>query len=99
VIKTEISGNGFTIELLGRAGLKYTEGSMVVFVDGEVLVGSSDYVVYENGMGPWDGYVDASAPLVPSDKDPRRLPEHERKRIIVNIKAAFTANGMVLEVE
>jgi hypothetical protein len=86
MIKNRIEKDGVVVELLGRCGLKYTDGPRTVFVDGEVLVGGSDYVVYEKGMRPWDA---AGAPI--SDDD--------RARILARIKEAFAANGMILEVE
>jgi hypothetical protein len=33
------SDQGFAVEVLGRVGLRYTEGSHSLFVDSEVLVG------------------------------------------------------------
>ena len=86
MIKNRIEKDGIVVELLGRCGLKYIDGPRTVFVDGEVLVGGSDYVVYEKGMRPWDA---TGTPI--SDAD--------RTRILARIKEAFAANGMVLEIE
>jgi hypothetical protein len=97
-MNSRILGDGCTIELLGRTGLKYTEGATTLFVGGERLVGKPDYVVYANSIGPWEGYLDSSAPVVPYWEDPRRLPDAERRRVLANIESAFRANGLVLEI-
>lgn len=86
MIKNRVENEGVVVELLGRCGLKYTAGARSAFVDGEILVGKSDYLVYQNRMRPWS----------PTDAP---ISEDERKEILANILQTFAANGMAAEVE
>jgi hypothetical protein len=44
------SDEGFSVEVLGRTGLLYTEGSKSLHIDSEVLVGPTDLLVYTNSI-------------------------------------------------
>ena len=82
-----VSDEGFSVEVLGRTGLRYREGEKEVFVDSEVLTGPSGMVVYKSSIGQW------AAPnpgVVISDVD--------RARIVENIHAVFRAQGFEIDV-
>jgi hypothetical protein len=85
-MSTEISGPGCSVTVLGRAGLRYREGDRTIFVDGKMLTGEFDFVVYASSISAWESSGE-------------RIAEAERKRIISNIEAAFRQNGMRVDVE
>ena len=81
-----IVGPGFSVEVLGRTGLRYTEGEKVMLIDSEVLAGTG-IALYQASMLRWER---------PSTLGPPG-PE-ERVRIIGNIRRAFEFKGDVLQV-
>ena len=57
------SDEGFYVEILGRTGIKYVEGSRVIFIDSEVLTGPHGMMVQKNSIQNWQvppGDIDAS---------------------------------------
>jgi hypothetical protein len=85
-VTTEMSGPGCGVTVLGRAGLRYREGDRTIFVDGEMLTGEFDFVIYAGSIRAWE-----------SSGEP--IAEAERQRIVSNIQAAFRQNGMAVDVE
>ena len=67
------SSDGFSVELLGRTGLRYGEASRQMFVDSEVLTGPSGMAVYKDTIRKWDSPND-SVPVTDSDRDRQTLP-------------------------
>ncbi|MDB4941681.1 MAG: Immunity protein 74 [Labilithrix sp.] len=82
----EMSGPGCGITMLGRAGLRYREGTQTVLVDGEMLTGPFDFVIYKTSIVEWEGSG------VPID-------DTKRNEIVANIDAAFQQNGLTVDVE
>lgn len=82
-------GAGPSVRLLGRAGLRYTEGERVMEVDGEMLVGGpADWVVYTDSITRWQP---------PHDTEPVSA---ERKAEIVRaICEALRARGVRVETQ
>ena len=48
------SSDGFSVEVLGRTGLRYREEGRQMFVDSEVLTGPSGMAVYKDTIQKWD---------------------------------------------
>lgn len=81
------SDSGFSVEVLGRTGLLYSEGPRTMKIDSEVLQGPSGMVVYADSIVKWqspheDNEVDGAC----------------RNRIVDNIKEAFRFRGLEIEV-
>lgn len=79
-----VDGNNFHIIPQGRVGLKYVEGDLEVYVDGEMGLGDPDFIVYSNCVHEWGN-------------ESRLLPESERTRILRNIETAFQEQGLKVE--
>ena len=75
------SDSGYRVEVLGRTGLRYTEGARTMFIDSEILAST--------GIGLWQSSIKRWDP--PSNSV--LIDEGERRRILENIRAAFEANG------
>jgi len=82
----EMVGDGFRINVLGRSGLTYTRGSRTATIDGEMLVGSFDFVVYTGSIRDWDG---SAGPIT----------DEEKKQILADIEAAFRSSGLAVDFE
>jgi hypothetical protein len=81
------SDEGFSVEVLGRTGVRYTEGAKTVFVDSEVLaVASSGLVIYPSSIKQWDA---------PFSCD---IDDVTREAIVENIRRAFSFRGLEIEV-
>ncbi len=78
---------GYSVEVLGRVGLRYTEGNQAFFVDSEVLAGPAGLVVYSQSIKA------EHTPFDDALNDAR-----ERARIIENIRAAFRFRGLEIEI-
>ena len=81
------SSEGFSVEVLGRTGLCYRENGRQMFVDSEVLTGSSGMMIYRESVGKWDpphGNIS--------------ITESDRARIIENIRNAFRFQGFEINV-
>ena len=81
------SDEGFSVEILGRTGLRYTEEGRTIFVDSEALATAGAMALYGASIRAWDPPNENE---VLSDKD--------REDIIGNIRRAFTSRGWTLEV-
>jgi hypothetical protein len=84
------SDDGFSVEMLGRTDLKYTEGNHSVSINCERLASSSPYlyVIYKSSIQRWD----------PPPWD-QMINTSERERIINNIREAFRSQGKEIDVE
>jgi hypothetical protein len=81
------SDAGFSVEVLGRTGLRYVEQGKTAIVDSEVLAKPGAIAVYRDSLKGWEPPDGA---LVLADGD--------RERIMANIKRAFTAMGYEAQV-
>jgi len=81
------SDEGFSVEVLGRTGLLYTEGSKKLYVDSEVLAGPSGLGIYKNPIKSWD---------IPQNDE--LIDKSKRDTIIDNIRRAFRFRGVEIEV-
>jgi hypothetical protein len=81
------SSDGFSVEVLGRTGLHYREAGREMFVDSEVLTGSSGMAVYKDTIEKWDS---------PNENVP--VTESDRERILNNIRDAFRFQGFEIDV-
>jgi hypothetical protein len=75
------SSQGFSIEVLGRTGLRYTEGARSVWIDSEVLARPKAIAISKATIRVWEG------------PEPGAVSEQERDRIARNIQRAFEACG------
>jgi hypothetical protein len=73
------SDEGFAVEVLGRTGLRYSEGSRSVKVDSEVVMGPAGLALYKSSIRAW--------------ADGGDIDEPERARIVENIRRAFAFKG------
>jgi hypothetical protein len=78
------SDEGFSVEVLGRVGLKYAQGDKTLFVDSEVLVGRRALGINGSSIKNWDSGE-------PIDKETRKI-------IIDNIVQAFAWDGTIIDV-
>lgn len=80
------STSGFSVRVLGRTGLRYTEGERSVWIDSEVLATPGAIVTSVDGICVWEG------------PEPRPVSESDRQRIADNMRRAFAARGYHLQV-
>ena len=81
------SSEGFSVEVLGRTGLRYRELDREMFVDSEVLTGSSGLAVYQDSIQNWDAPHECG-----------HISEADRQRILANIRDTFRAQGFEIDV-
>src|SRR5437016_2296853 len=81
------SSDGFSVEVLGRTGLRYRERGQQMFVDSEVLTGPSGMAIYKDTIEKWDSPHD-NVPVTDSDRD----------QIVKNIRDAFRSQGFEIDV-
>jgi hypothetical protein len=81
------SSDGFSVEVLGRTGLRYRETGRQMFVDSEVLTGSSGMTVYKDTIQKWD-----------SPHENVAVTDSDRDRILKNICDAFRFQGFEIDV-
>jgi hypothetical protein len=81
------SSDGFSVEVLGRAGLLYREGDRKTVLNSEILMGPSGMVIYSKSIVRWD---------VPHDNQLIETPD--RERILTNIREAFRFQGFEVDV-
>jgi hypothetical protein len=79
---------GFSIEVLGRTGLRYTEQNKSMKVDSEMLAGPSGLILYTDSIIRWDP---------PDEKE--KVDEKAKQRIIANICEAFRFRGLEIQVQ
>jgi hypothetical protein len=82
------STNGFSVKVLGRTGMRYTEGKRSVWIDSEILATESPAIaLHTESIRVWEG----PEPLV--------IDAQEKVRIVEDIRRSFAAFGYVLEVQ
>lgn len=74
------SSSGFTVRVLGRTGLHYSEGDRTVWIDSEVLATPRAIAVHMDSMKVWT-----------SPDGSEEVTEEDRARATSNIERAFTA--------
>lgn len=84
-----VSSSGFSVEVLGRTGLRYREAERVMFIDSEVLVSNHPTIATRmSSVAAW---------RAPHDREPLTL--EDRNRILGNIRRAFEWKGWGFQVE
>jgi hypothetical protein len=78
---------GYSVEVLGRTGLRYNESHQTIFIDSEVLAVPQTIAVNAASIKRWDP---------PHDGEP--IHDQDRTRIIENIRRAFDSKGWILRV-
>ena len=81
------SDTGFSVEVLGRAGIRYAEDGKSMFIDSEVLAGPSGMAIYPDSITKWD---EPYAALPVSAED--------RQRILANLQDAFRFRGFEIQI-
>jgi hypothetical protein len=81
------SDEGYSVEILGPVGLRYSQGGRVLFVDSEMLAGSDGLIIYSGSMK-----VESSADASSS------VDFAEATRVIENIREAFRFRGFEIQV-
>jgi hypothetical protein len=81
------SDAGFSVEVLGRTGLRYVEGSKTMFINSEVLMGPVAMMVDATSIKSWD-----------SPNERVAIDDVARKHIIENVRAAFRFRGVEIQV-
>jgi hypothetical protein len=81
------SNTGFSIKVLGRTGLRYTEGERSVWIDSEVLAKPGAIALFKDSIKMWEG--EGAGPVSPADRD----------QIAANIKRAFEFCGYELQIQ
>jgi hypothetical protein len=80
------SSAGFSVRVLGRTGMRYTEGGRSIWIDSEVLGKPGAIAMFKDSIKTWEG--DA----------PEQVSDTGRDRIAENIKRAFEFCGYELQV-
>lgn len=81
-----VSTAGFSIELLGRTGIRYTEGNRSMFIDSEMLALPRTFAIFADSIKAWN----------PPHQD-EALTAEDRGRIIENVRRALEARGSHLQ--
>ena len=78
---------GFSVEVLGRTGIEYREGSKSAFVDSEVLATGRGIAVFKDSIKGW---------RPPHDKE--AISAEQRQRILDNIRRAISFKNQPVEI-
>jgi hypothetical protein len=81
------SDTGFSIEVLGRSGLRYTEDNRSLMIESEVATGPSGLIIYSRSIRNW---------LPPYADD--LIDQEKRDQIVKNIESAFAFRGIDIDV-
>jgi hypothetical protein len=81
------SDSGFSVEVLGMTGMRYTEGGRVMKIDSEVLAGTAGIALFTKSIKGWEPPHEADA-----------LTDADKRQIIANIQLAFQSQGWGLDV-
>jgi hypothetical protein len=81
------SDAGFSVEVLGRTGLRYREGIRRLFVDSELLATPHAIAVFSRSIRRW-GFPFSMF----------RIGAGRRAQILENIRAAFDSQGVTVEI-
>jgi hypothetical protein len=80
------SNEGFSVEVLGRTGMRYREGDKAVLIDSEVLAPGKGIAIVAASIQNW---------VCPDGSEP--INSDQRTRIVTNIRAAIESKGQPLE--
>lgn len=80
------NSDGYSVEVLGRTGLRYREGRRTMFVDSEVLVPPAGIVIYTATVSRWE-----------SPHDSEELHPDACRRILDNIVATLRSQGVAVD--
>ncbi len=85
------SDEGFSVELVGRGGIKYKEGSKPYSVDSEILISPAGYglIIYKARIKNCESPNGICEPVVDKKKD----------EIVENIRKAFLFWGYKIEIQ
>jgi hypothetical protein len=81
------SDEGYSVEVLGRTGLLYSEGEKHMHVDSEVLNAESIAVI-KNSIKTWDSPFEAEA-----------VDDQKRASILENIRQALRFDNATVEID
>jgi hypothetical protein len=76
------SDEGFSIEVLGRTGLLYTEGLKSMHIDSEILASPGGIAMLKNSIRAWNPPYENES-----------VDDIKRKTIIDNLRRAFRSPG------
>jgi len=77
------SDEGFSVEVLGRTGLKYVQGERTLHIDSEILMGHPDIMIGASRIIKWEtGEV---------------IDVKTKEKIIDNIRRAFAFRGFEID--
>lgn len=79
----DIDGSPVAVEFLGRCGARYTEDGRTMSIDGAMLTGSADFLIFVGTIVQWE--------------DGQRVSVDKRNRIVSNIARYATSRGWVVE--
>jgi len=82
------SDSGFSVEVLGRVGVRYREHGKSMTIDSEVLAGPSALVLYTDSITQWD-----------SPHDFELVDDKTRRRIVDNVCEAFLSRGLKISLQ
>jgi hypothetical protein len=80
------SDEGFSVEVLGKTGLRYKEPNRTLWLDSEMLAGPAGLILYSGNMKR-EGSPETIT-----------LGTVDRDRIIENVRAAFRFRGFEIQV-
>ena len=82
------SDEGFSVEVLGLTGLRYTEGPKTLFIDSELLAAGPFLLgMYSGSIKSWDPPYDNEI-----------IDESKRAAIVDNVRRAFRSEGFEIDV-
>ena len=81
------SDTGFSVQVLGRVGIRYVEHGRTTFVDSEVLAKPGAIAVWPDSIKAWDP---------PNDSE--SITNDDRERIAFNIRRGFASQGYEAQV-
>ena len=87
--KAVVSDEGFSVEILGRTGIRYTEGNKNLFIDSEVLAASSSHglAMFTDSIQHWD----------PPHQN-EMIEENQKRKIVDNVCQACHFYGIDIQV-
>jgi hypothetical protein len=86
-VKVVSSDEGFSVEVLQRVGIEYTEGSKTMFVDSEILMSGYGIAVSKKSIQTWR-----------PPHDTEKVTAEDRDRILDNIRRAIEFQGEKIQV-
>lgn len=81
------SDDGFSVEVLGRTGLRYFENGKSLRINSEVLAGPSGMIIYTDSIIRWE-----------SPNEMEEIDTVKRKVIVENIRNAFHFRDIEIQV-